>query len=222
MIKNIQEEIEDIIIDYINFGAASRLVIVKSEEKGFADYLIVGRKGKYKENAMYFDINSFILPAKENNFIKDFSEKDFQAEKNFYLIFVYFDEQKQKISDYIWFIPTLEFRDIADTIKTENGEAFLRFEVSEDFKNQNKYSRFLVKVESLGKLILDAYEKGGKLDYEKMGIQEKREINLESVKDFLCTARRETYASGSGPIETPQLLESKQFDFQKGGYFYRD
>jgi len=222
MIKNIQEEIEDKIIDYINFGASSRLVIVKSEEKGFEDYLIVGRKGKYKENVMYFDINSFVLPAKESNFIKDFSEKSFRAEKNFYLIFTYFDEPKQKINDYIWLIPALDFKDIADIGKDDKGETFLRFESSSDIKKQNKYSKFLVDVKTLGNLILDAYEKGEKLDYGKMGIQEKREVKLESVKEFLCNARHETYASGSGSIETPQFLESKQFDFQKGGYFYRD
>ena len=53
-------------------------------------------------------------------------------------------------------------------------------------------------------------------------INEKKSINLSSLKEFLCEARRNTYASGASSIGNQRLLASYEFEFQKGDYFYRD
>jgi len=45
-------------------------------------------------------------------------------DKNFYLLFVCFDELKQKINDYVWLIPSIQFRDIAKVIKSEEKNIF--------------------------------------------------------------------------------------------------
>ena len=63
MTENIQEEVEDKIIDCINSGAGGRLIVFKPEKKGFEDYLAVERRGEYKEEEMYFQINSFVGPG---------------------------------------------------------------------------------------------------------------------------------------------------------------
>jgi len=226
MVKNIQEEIEDKVIDCINSGVAGRLIIFKPEKNSFGADLVVERRGKYKEKKIYFQVNSFVGSAKEGSFVKDFLQDNFKADANFYLLFVHFDEVRQKISDYIWLMPSLQFRDIAEVIKSQDGKNLLRFEASLNFNDKNKYSEFMVKKEYLGTLILDALEKGGEIDFKEVpgrnSLSGESTISLQGLKEFLCNARSSTYAAGAVPIDNPRLLSSKQLEFQKGDYFYRD
>ncbi len=226
MADNIQKEIENKIIDDINLGVAGRLIIFKPEKAPFGADLAVERKGKYKEKEIYFQINSFITPLESKNFIKDFSQESFLTDKNFYLLFVYFDKIMQKIGDYIWLIPSSQFKDIAEIVKSPEGNKLLRFEAPLDIKQKNKYSKFIINTKELGKTILNALEKGGKFDFKEIigsnPFEEKESINLEVLKEFLCDARRNTYAASSTPVDNPRLLSSIQLEFQKGDYFYRD
>lgn len=223
--ENIQKQIEDKVIDCINLGVAGRLIIFKPENNKSGVDLAVERRGKYKEGAIYFQINSFIGPSEDKVFTKDFFQEGFRPNKDFNFIFVYFDELKQKLSDYVWLIPSFDFRDLAEVIKSSDGN-LLRFEVTADIKSKNKYSKFIVATKDLGKLVLDALEKGGKFDFKDLGLNEysgeKRAVNLEDLKEFLFEARESTYAAGANPIDNPRLLSSEQLEFQKGDYFYRD
>jgi len=220
--ENIKEEIENKIIDCINSGIAGRLIIFKPEKNNFGADLSVQRRGKYKEKEIYFQINSFVAPAEAVNFVKEFPQESFKADKNFYLLFVYFNEVTQKMSDYVWLIPSLQLQDIIQVIKSVDGKNILRFEVPLDVKQKNQYSKFLINTNDLGKTIFRAMEKGGKFDFKNTEFEEKKIINIENLKDFLCNARRDTYASSSTSLDNPRLLESKQFEFQKADYFYRD
>jgi len=222
MVDNIQEKIENKIIDCINSGVSGRLIIFKPEDKNLSDYLAVERRGKYNESEIYFQINGMVGPLKDNIFVKDFLEDDFIVDNNFNLFFVYFDIVEQKINDYIWLIPTSQFRDIATVIKSPDGKNFLRFEASLDVENKNKYSKFLVNSKDLGKLILNYFENNRKFNFKEVKSQDKRLVNLENLKEFLCEARKNTYASSESPIDNPRLLASSQFEFQRGDYFYRD
>ena len=222
MTDNIQEEIEDKIIDCINSGVSGRLIIFKPEKSSLGADLAVERRGKYKEKEVYFKISSIAGPAKEENFVKDFLQENFKADKNFYLIFVYFNEVLQKINDYIWLVPSVQFKDIAKVVKSPDGKNLLRFQAPLDIKAKSQYSKFLVGTSNLGKLILGALEKGGKFDF-KIGVpEEKSIISSDSLREFLSEARKNTYASDAGPVDNPRLLASKQLEFQKGDYSYRD
>ncbi len=226
MTENIQEKIEDKIIDCINLTAGGRLVIFKPEKKGFEDYLAVGKKGNYKEKEIYFEIISLAgqvrLKGHPSNFVKDFIKDDFQPSQNFYLLFVFFNEITQKISDNIWLVPSLYFRDAAEVVKSQEGENILRFQAPTDIKNKNEYSKFIVDAKELGKLILDALERGGEFEFKEAEYGRQGAVNLDSLKEFLCEARRSTYAAGAPSIDNPRLLASKQLEFQKRDYFYRD
>ena len=183
MAENIKEQIEDKIIDCINSESGGRLIIFKPEKNNFGADLAVVRRGKYKEKEMFFLINSLIIPAKTDKFIKDFTQENFKTDKSYYLIFAYFDEVKQKVSEHIWLIPSLQFRDKADVIKSSDGKKLLRFEGALDSKN--KYAKFILKTEELGKLILDAFEKKGEFDFKETDFEEKKSVNLERLKEFL-------------------------------------
>lgn len=227
MTENIQEEIEDKIIDCINSGVAGRLIVFKPDKKGFEDYLAVEKRGKYTEEEIYFQINSFVGPAENDDFVKDFPQDNFKKGKSFFLLFVYFNEATQKLGDYVWLIPSSQFRDIAEVVNgapsgLRFGKKLLRFKASLNFKSKNQYSKFLVKTEELGGFILDALEEGGRFVFKEKDFGEERAINLESLKEFLCEARKSTYASNASPVDNPRLLSSTQLEFQKGDYFYRD
>mgnify|MGYP001564112027 CR=1 FL=1 len=226
MSENIKEQIEDKVIDCINSAVAGRLIIFKPEKSNLGADLAVERRGKYKEKEIYFQINDLIVPAENKNFVKDFQQKNFKADKSFYLLFAYFDEIKQEINDYIWLIPSLEFRDIAEVVKMPDNEKLLRFESSADIKLKNKYSKFLIKKQDLGKTILGAMEKGGKFVFKEgpggHPFSEKDIVNLENLKEFLSEARANTYAANATSADNPRLLASIQLEFQKGDYYYRD
>ncbi|MCX6721996.1 MAG: hypothetical protein NTY04_02305 [Candidatus Staskawiczbacteria bacterium] len=159
MADNIQDEIEDKIIDCINSGVKGRLVIFKPEKNSFGEDLIVKKRGDYKEKEIHLQINSLVGPGEDVNFVKDFPKDNFKTDKNFYLIFVYFNEALQKINDYIWLVPSLKFKETAETI---NDQKILRFESSLDVKQNNKYSEFLVDTKDLGKLMLNIFVKNVK------------------------------------------------------------
>jgi hypothetical protein len=222
MTENIKEKIENSVMDCINSGIVGRLIIFKPEQSIFGADLVVERRANYKEKGMSFQINSIVGHTKDNNFVKDFPQENLKTDKNFYLIFVYFDEVSQKIADYIWLVSSIQFKDIADVIKSPDGKNIFRFESSLDIKQKNKYSKFLIKTSELGKTIFNAFEKGGKFNFKEIDFSGTKKVNLGSLEEFLFNARKNTYASNSGSSDNPRLLESKQLEFQKADYFYRD
>lgn len=46
--------------------------------------------------------------------------------------------------------------------------------------------------------------------------------NLAELKNFIAEARKNTYAGGGKAIENPLLAGSRQLEFRRGDYFYRD
>lgn len=159
--QNAQEKIEDKIIDLINADANGRLIIFKPEKKDFMEDLIVERRGKYKEKKISLKINDLSVFSTGAEFSKDFLEEDFKADKSFYLLFACFDSIKQKISEYVWLIPSLEFKNLADIAETPDKKRIFRFQVRSNFKEQNKYSKFLVSANGLGKLLIDIFYQRG-------------------------------------------------------------
>ena len=220
--QNIEQEAENKIIDSIGQSSAARLIVFKPDVNKLGANLAIERRGKYKESQLFFQINTFMSPSSGKIFSKDFLQDDFKGDKNFYLLFACFDEVKQKINDYIWLIPSLEFRDMAEVAKNADGKKVLHFEVALDPKNKNKYSRFLVDLKELGKMLLDSFESGGKLKFQATDFDEKQSVNVERLKEFISEARRNTYAGNGTKTDNPRLTASSQFDFQKGDFAYRD
>ncbi len=221
MADNLQREIEDKIIDCINSGVGGRLIVSKLEKAPGGINLSVERRGEYKEEPMYFRVVGFVVPEKETEFIKDFPQEDFRGRKDFHLLFAPFNEISQKLSDYIWLVPAFEFKDIAENIKSSDAKNIFRFQAQPDTQLNNRYSRFIIFTNQLGKLILDAFEKGGKFDFSE-AIRQENKVNIDNLKEFLVQARQNTYAASATPVDNPRLISSIQLEFQKGDYFYRD
>jgi len=103
-----------------------------------------------------------------------------------------------------------------------DGKKLLRFQAPLDIKSKDKYSKYLINIKELGKLLIKAFESGGKFDFKDTWFQESKAINLEGLKEFISEARANTYASNATFNDNPRLLGSLQLEFQKGDYFYRD
>jgi len=219
---NVQEKTEDRIIDAINSGAEGRLIIYKPP-KGEVDALgrsptgepdlVVEVRGGYKTKPYNFKVICF-SGRKDKSFIKDFPQELFKADKNLFLIFSYFDQVGQKINDNVWIIPSIDFADTAEVIKLE-GENLLRFQ-------DDKFSKFLINKADLADFLMEGFKTKGKFIFKVKDGEGKRELNLESLREFIAEARRNTYASSNSGVDNPRLLESVQMEFQKRDFFYRD
>jgi hypothetical protein len=220
--SNIEEKIEDKVIDWIALGAGGRLIVSKPNKSIFGEDLLIEKRGDYKGEDIFIKVCSLIGPVDSEKITKDFLQDNFKTDKNFYLLFAYFDSVKQKISDYIWLIPSMQFKDMAELTESADGQKILRFESFLDIKQKDKYSKFLVYTKELGKLAFETFEAGGKFKFKETVFQETKAVNLESLKEFITEARANTYAANNSPADNPRLLGSVQLDFQKGNLFYRD
>lgn len=179
---NIEENIKNRIIDLITEGSEDRLIVFKPKENTGAVDLIVKKRGEYKPSIapkrqktsfktgrvfsalpkdkskeLSFQINIFIGPGKTNNIIKDILQESFIPSKDFYLMFIYFDEVKQDVSN-IWFISSFVFSEIAERQKLKDNKTMLKFETAVDPKEKDKYTKFLISQKELGNSLLETIE----------------------------------------------------------------
>ncbi len=178
---NIEENIENRIIDLITKGSEDRLIVFKPKEDTQSIDLVVKKRGEYKSSPikkvktpfkigqdffaprktkskeLSFQVNVFIGPVESDIVVKNILQDNFVPNKNFYLMFVYFDEVQQDVVN-IWMMPSYDFSLIAEKSEIENNKATLKFEATINLKNKDKYSRFLVKKEELGNFLLQIVE----------------------------------------------------------------
>jgi hypothetical protein len=144
--QNIQEEVKNKIIDWIALGSEGRLIVFKTE-KG-AD-LAVQKKGDYPGKKLLFKLEIFITPSEKNVFAKDILQNDLIKEKDYYLLFVVFDEVKQKIEEKIWFMPVLSFIEESEKINLQNNDKALRFDAE-------RFPKYLIDKNELDLFLIDS------------------------------------------------------------------
>jgi len=243
---NIEENVKNRIIDLITEGSEDRLISFKpSKEKSVADLIVKKRGGynppifskrlgspiktkkvfsdtsKFGGRELSFQINIFIGPEKNKNIAKDILQESFIPGKDFYLMFVYFDEVKQSISN-IWIIPSLIFSELAELKKIENNKAILRFESALNLETKDKYARFLIKQKELGNFLLETINAKNGVNFLRNNFLYDEAINLDKLKKFIIESRENTYAADSKQIENPRISGSVQLEYQKADYFYQD
>lgn len=181
---NIEENIKNRIIDLIAKGSENRLITFKPDKNnGVITDLIVKKKGEYKppialkrlgvsfktkniflkppedkSNELSFQIHIFIGPSDPTSITKDIYQDDIIFDRNFYLMFIYFDEVKQYVSN-VWVIPSLSFLEVAEPQKLENNKAVLKFKIIKDPQNKDKYEKFLIAQKELGDFLLKIIDK---------------------------------------------------------------
>lgn len=179
---NVEENIKNRIIDLITEGSEDRLIVFKPKEDIKAVDLVVKKRGEYKppiilkrlgvsfktgrafsalpkdkSKELFFQLNIFVGPSQTNSIIKDILQVNFIPSKDFYLMFIYFDEVKQDVSN-VWIIPSSLFLEIAEHKKLEDNKAILRFETTAGSEKKDKYARFLITKKELGNFLLGIIE----------------------------------------------------------------
>ncbi len=153
--ENIKEEIKDKIIDLISASSSGRLIVFKPENKVFGEDLSVAKRADYDGKNILIRVVSLIGPSDSTVLQKDFLKEDIKTDDNFYFIFAYFDIIRQKIGDYIWMVPSLKLKELANKDNPENNNNILTVKILLNSKEKNKYSEFSVPIKNLGKLIFD-------------------------------------------------------------------
>lgn len=238
--------IENRIIDLITKGSEDRLIVFKPKKVNGAMDLVVKKRGEYKppiipkqsgvssktkrafaalhkttSKELFFQVYIFIGPGKTENIVKDILQKNFVPNKDFYLMFIYFNKVKQDVSN-VWVIPSFMFSEITEPQKLEGNKVILRFETTVAPEKRDKYARFLIDKEKLGSFLLKIIETKSNISFAKDNFTEDKAINLDKLKKFIAEARGNTYAVDSTPIENPRLFGSVQLEYQKANYLYQD
>lgn len=240
-----QEDIENKIIDWIDVGSSSRLIVFKNITGKVKADLVIKKKGDYQESAetksfgstikrmqvfkrpkqateVFLQVNSSSEPIINGIFKKDIPKDGFTADKNSYLMFVYFDEVGQDISSYFWLVPSVFFRDSVEPIKLPDGKEVFRFESPIEINKPSKFQKFLVHKLDFGNVLLKIINSKGDYNFKASDVIGLDTVNLDVLKKFVAEARRNTYAGNGVPLDVPRLAGSVQFDYQKADLTYQD
>lgn len=241
-----KEKIEEKIIDLITLESANRLIIFKPTEKLNKVDFIIKKRAEYDELPNqklggHFRLNQIIGSTKKNDltkelsvqiididtienndiFVKDIPENSFEPDENFYFILAHFNDVLQNITENIFVIPSLYVRDVAEKIENVN-ENTLKIASSFSGKNQDKFSKFLMQKNHLATFLLETIENKKKNKSFKIDVSSFKVLNLQDLEKFIIEARINTFAGDAQLVSIPRLNTSKQLEYQKADYFYRD
>ncbi len=228
--KDIQDpssNFEDKIIEWIIKKAEGRITVYRpTEEEATPEErktdLVVKKRAKYKEDILHLKIETTGHLREKNMVVKDVIESDFRVAKNSYLIFAYFDPIERKINDYIWLIPSSEFKKLAVPKDQKTYQPKLRFEAPLTPDEKSKYSPFLIEKEDLVDILLKILVSPEEFEFSQAPRWETKRISIPNLKEFIIEARESTWAVGEGKVGNPRLMGSSQFEYQKANFFYRD
>ncbi|MBU2539681.1 hypothetical protein KJ786_00760 [Patescibacteria group bacterium] len=214
-----KEKIENKIIDWVAETASGKLTIVKPPNTLVGTDIIIKKRGEYYDDIeIHLQIRECEKEIKEKVFINKISEGEYEEKLNFYFLFSSFDIVAQDISEYLWLIPADKFFEIADEIATRS----FQFKVPIDVNINSNYSKYLIEKRDLANVLIKIINDGGKLVFPETGFSEIVKIKPGELKEFITEARSKTFAGGGVEVEAPRLKGSKEMEYQKGDWFYRD
>ena len=216
---DIKEKIEDKIIDWITTGANGQLINFKPAIGPVAADLVVKRRGKYhKDSIVSLKLGYCEKNEKENIYISEVSKNKLIQDKDWYLLFVYFDIVVQDVMKYVWLVPVAKFFEIAE----ENKNKSLVFKSPINLKAESAYHRFLMDRKDVGDILIKIIDEGRKFRFPETGLTGLSKFELEDLKKFVSESRYSGYAGEGVPVDNPRLKGSAQLEFRKGDWFYQD
>jgi nucleoside diphosphate kinase len=193
--------VENKIIDILAQKGRGKIIVFKEEN---TPYLIAKIKREYKKNPLY-------LQVEENYFLKenDIFEKEvlsLEPKGNLYLLFVYFDKVSQEISEKIWIIPSLDFK-----------ELFPNNKFSASFKEKgDKCFPYLIKKDDLFEVVFKLI----KDPFFRIKEFKEKGLDLGELKNFIIEARKKT--SLSSLSSSSPVLGGKERTYQEKDFYYRN
>ncbi|MFA5878305.1 MAG: DUF5680 domain-containing protein [Candidatus Staskawiczbacteria bacterium] len=218
----IREKIENKVIDWLAFGAGGKLTVTKPTDSFSPADIVVKARGEYDEEvSLYFKIQECTKSGEKNTYKTEVKLDDFKTIENYFLLFVYFDIVFQDINEYAWLIPLKTFSEISEPA-TSGKKKILLFESPINVEAENQYTKYLVRKDELANVVERIIKAGGKFEVSEGGLSDLIKIKIDDLKEFISEARRNTYAGEGVFVDNPRLLGSKEFEFQKGDWFYQD
>ena len=113
--------------------------------------LIINPKSEFKP--LFIQVKSRFVLQKSGRFIQNVGKKTFSANKNFYLLFVYFNQNSLEVEK-LWLIPSEDFASLAyDKKEGENYKSFYRFNAGPK-SEKDKWAIYSVDKSELGNELL--------------------------------------------------------------------
>jgi hypothetical protein len=113
--------------------------------------LIINPKSEFKP--LFIQIKSRFVLQKSGRFVQNVGKKTFSANKNFYLLFVYFNQESLEVEK-LWLIPSEDFATLAyDKKEGKTYKSFYRFNAGPK-SEKDKWAKFSVDKSELGNEIL--------------------------------------------------------------------
>ncbi|MBU4274567.1 hypothetical protein KKE19_02010 [Patescibacteria group bacterium] len=219
---DIKEKIENTVVDWIASVAAGQLTVTKPVEPAEADLWVEKRGEYYDEVKIYLQIRNCDKDPEKRVYRTEIIQGDIEPNDNFYLVFLYFDIVVQDISEYVWLVPVNDFFEIADSSSIKNNKRVFKFEVPLDTETESKYTKYLIHKKELARVLEKIIKAGGKFSFPEAGFSKLTKIKLDELKGFIVEARNNTYAGEGVLVDNPRLKGSKELEYQKGDWFYRD
>lgn len=210
--KQRKKIIKEEIIYWISKEAGGRLTVFGAPEKTGAD-LVVKKRGEYGEKSLRLYLQVFDCKKSGDKFIKKIENKDFKLLTNYYLVFVFFDVIKQKIAEFLWLLPSGDFKWIAGSN--------LEFKASPRMQDKDPYIKFLITKKELASFLSEILETKD-FKWPKTFLKRVLIVDSRKLKEFIIEAREKTSLKKGTPVSSPRLIDSKQLDYKKKGYFYRN
>ncbi len=221
-VVNIREKIIATVIDWISVSTGGQLIVTKPEKSNSVVSLIIQKRGDYSDKEIaYLTIKQCRRGEREGFFTSVVTEGEIISDEGLYILFVHFDMVVQDIFEYAWLVPSAKFIEVAEQATVDGQNVFI-FEAPVDVRGINIYSKFVVTKHNLGEILTDIVEKGKEFVFPEAGSSGVRDIKIEELRGFITEARRNTFAGGAAALDNPRLKGSKEFEFQKGDWFYQD
>ncbi|MCR9173574.1 MAG: hypothetical protein NXI10_13820 [bacterium] len=141
--------------EIIMLGSNGRLTCYTPNSDDDGIDLIINPKSEFKP--IFIQVKSRFVLQKSGRFVQNVGKGTFSANKNFFLLFMYFDEASMEV-DTLWFIPSIEFASLAyDKKEGKTYKSFYRFNAGPN-STKDKWVNYRISKSELGNKILRIIE----------------------------------------------------------------
>jgi hypothetical protein len=142
-------------IEIITLSSKGKLTCYSPNSDDDGIDLIINPKSEFKP--IFIQVKSRFVLQKSGSFIQNVGKKTFAANRTFYVLFVYFNQETLEV-DKLWLIPSTDFSSFAfDQKEGKTYKSFYRFSAS-PISSKDKWATYSVDKAELGNKLLSLIE----------------------------------------------------------------
>ena len=137
--------------EMITLGSQGRLTCYAPNSDDDGIDLIINPKSEFKP--LFIQVKSRFKLQKSGRFVQNVSKGTFSANKNFYLLFIHFNQNSMEVET-LWIIPSIDFASLAyDKKEGETYKSFYRFNAGPK-STKDKWANYRIDKAALGNELL--------------------------------------------------------------------